>query len=187
MGDGSGIGRRGFLTGAGALAATGLGAKVWRDRDERGQRAEVFVARAGSYDVDLGRLIEDGLRALGRSPQWAAGKSVLLKPNLVEPSREAPHINTHPAVVRAAAAVFRRWGARDVLVGEGQGHCRDADYVLEQSGLGRVLNEDRVAFVDLNHDDLFTVTIARCGRTAALMSRIDSGMPAWWSTFFGQP
>ena len=37
--------RRTFLTGAGALAATGLGAKAWRDHDERGLRAEVFVAR----------------------------------------------------------------------------------------------------------------------------------------------
>ena len=102
--------RRTFLTGAGALAAAGLGANAWRNRDERGLRAEVFVGRAASYDADLERLIADGLAALGLSPRWAAGKSVLLKPNLVEPSREAPHINTHPAVVRAAAEVFRRWG-----------------------------------------------------------------------------
>jgi hypothetical protein len=30
-------------------------------------------------------------------------------------------------------------------------------------------------------------TIARCGRTVAVMSRIDPGMPAWCRTFFGQP
>ena len=30
-------------------------------------------------------------------------------------------------------------------------------------------------------------TIARWGRTAAAMSRIDGPMPAWWSTFLGQP
>ena len=155
-GDG-GINRRAFLTGAGAIAAAGLGAKAWRDASERGRRAEVFVAKAEDYGSDLVRPIADGLRAVGLSERWAAGKSFLLKPNLVEPTRQAPQINTHPAVVRAAAEVFRRWGAREVIVGEGQGHCRDTEYVLEQSGLGRVLAEERLDFIDLNHDDVWTV------------------------------
>jgi uncharacterized protein (DUF362 family) len=117
----------------------------------------VFVAKAGSYDADLTRPLRDGLLALGLGPRWAAGKSVLLKPNLVEPNREAPQINTHPAVVRAAAEVFRCWGAREVVVAEGQGHCRDTDYVLEQSGLGEVLAAEKLPFIDLNHDDVYTV------------------------------
>jgi uncharacterized protein (DUF362 family) len=120
-------------------------------------RSEVFVARAASYESDLERPIADALRALGFGPERLRAKSVLLKPNLVEPSREAPHVNTHPAVVRAAAAVFRRWGAREVVVAEGQGHCRDSDYVLEQSGLGDVLTQEKLEFVDLNHDEVFTV------------------------------
>jgi len=157
MKDKAGIERRTFLTGAGALAAAGLGAKVWSDHNERAQRADVFVARAGSYDDDLERVVTDGLRALGLGPDWIKGRSVLLKPNLVEPNRTAPHINTHPAVVRAAAGVFRRWGAGGVVVAEGQGHCRDTEFVLEQSGLGRVLGEERVEFVDLNHDEVYSV------------------------------
>jgi uncharacterized protein (DUF362 family) len=151
-----GLKRRSFLTGAGAVVATGLGAKAWHEHDERAWRSEVFVARASSYDEDLERLIRDGLVGLGLGPGWVANRSVLLKPNLVEPSREAPQINTEPRVVRAAAEVFRRWGAREVFVAEGQGHCRDTDFVLEQSGLGLVLNEARLGFVDLNHDDLWT-------------------------------
>jgi uncharacterized protein (DUF362 family) len=157
MGIDRGLKRRTFLTGAGALAAAGLGARAWRQADERGLRASVFVAKAASYGVDLERPIRDGLVALGLSPRWAAGKSVLLKPNLVEPSREAPQINTHPAVVLAAAEVFRRWGAREVVVAEGQGHCRDSDYVLEQSGLGEALDQARLPFVDLNHGDVRAV------------------------------
>jgi uncharacterized protein (DUF362 family) len=152
------LNRRSFFTGAGALAAGGLGLNAWNGRDEQGMRAQVFVARASSYDADLETPIADGLAALGLSPAWAAGKSVLLKPNLVEPTREAPQVNTHPNVVRAAAEVFRRWGAREVLVGEGQGHCRDTDYVLEQSGLGRVLSGARLEFIDLNYDEVWTVT-----------------------------
>ncbi len=151
----SNLTRRGLLVGA--VAAGGLGAKFVNDRFERGFRAEVFVARATSYHEDLERPITDGLRALGLSPDWARGKSILLKPNLVEPSHVAPHINTHPAVVRAVASVFRSWGAREVIVAEGQGHCRDTDYVLEQSTLGPALIEDRLPFVDLNHEDVFTV------------------------------
>ncbi len=146
--------RRSFLTGAGALAALGFGAKAWSDHDERRNRAEVFVARVASYTDDLERIIRDGLLAIGLSPGWAAGKSVLLKPNLVEPSTEAPHINTNPLMVRAAADVFRSWGAREVVVAEGQGHCRDTEYVLEQSGLGSVLSEAKLSFLDLNHDEV---------------------------------
>src|SRR5512135_1538699 len=151
----SGLNRRTFLVGAGAAVAAGLGTKLLVDRDERSLRATVVIAKAASYDVDLVRPIRDGLTELGLGPARVAGKSVLLKPNLVEPSREAPHINTHPALVRAAAQVFRSWGAREVFVAEGPGHCRDADWVLDESGLGRALDDDQIAFVDLNHDEVF--------------------------------
>jgi uncharacterized protein (DUF362 family) len=149
--------RRTFLTCAGAAAATGLGLNSARQLDESGFRAEVFIARAGSYEVDLETVIRRGLEELGLGPGQVRGKRVLLKPNLVEPAHGQPQINTHPAVVRAAAEVFRRWSAGDVLVAEGQGHCRDSRYVLDESGLGQVLAESRLEFVDLNHDDVEAV------------------------------
>jgi uncharacterized protein (DUF362 family) len=136
------------------VVAAGLGAREVYDLHEAGQRAEVFIARAGSYDDDLETTVRDGLKTLGLGPSWVAGKSVLLKPNLVEPSRAAPQVNTHPALVRAVAVVFRRWRARDVFVAEGQGHCRDSELVLEQSGLGPVLDAEKIEFVDLNHDEV---------------------------------
>jgi uncharacterized protein (DUF362 family) len=147
--------RRSFLVGAGAVVAGGLGAKLLIDRDEHSQRARVFVARARSYADNLADTLRRGMTELGLTPSWVAGKSVLLKPNLVEPTREAPQINTHPAVVQAAADVFRLWGAKEVLVGEGQGHCRDTDWVLDQSGLGPALRDARLDFVDLNHDEVY--------------------------------
>ena len=147
-------GRRRFLAGAGALAAGAMGARaVWR-REEAAWRAEVAIVRAPSYEADLARLVIEGLALLGLERTWARGKTVLLKPNLVEPSPEAPHINTHPAVVRGVAEAFRRLDARAVLVAEGQGHCRDSDLVLEQSGLGPVLDRDRLEFIDLNNDEV---------------------------------
>jgi uncharacterized protein (DUF362 family) len=152
----AGPSRRAFLAGAGLLALGTASTLAIRRGDEAGWRADVFVAKAGSYDVDLASIIRGGLTELGLGPAWVRGKSVLLKPNLVEPSKAAPQINTHPSVVRAVAEVFRGWGAGEVFVAEGQGHCRDSAYVLEQSGLGPVLDEARLEFVDLNHDDVFT-------------------------------
>ena len=149
------IHRRGFFLGAGVMAAGGLWGKILYDSDERSQRSDVFIARADSYDVDLERKVRDGLLALGIRSSGVSGKSVLLKPNLVEPSRESLHINTHPALVCATAEAFRSLGAREVLVAEGQGHCRDSDWVLDESGLGRALAEAKLGFVDLNHDDVF--------------------------------
>ncbi len=152
--------RRTFLLGGSATLAAGLTLKAARDRDEAAMRAEVYIARASSYEVDLEPILRAGLAELGLRPRLVKGKSVLLKPNLVEPARSEPQINTHPEFVRAAAEVFRRWQAREVLVAEGQGHCRDSQYVLDQSGLGRVLRESRLEFVDLNHDDVEPVTNA---------------------------
>ena len=149
--------RRAFLTGAGGIVSAGLAANLFRRWDESSLRAPVVIARAASYDVDLEATIRSGLRELGIGPWWAKGRSILLKPNLVEPCIDEPQINTHPAVVRAAAEVFRGWGAREVLVAEGPGHCRDAQSVLEQSGLGAVLAESRLEFFDLNHDDIVMV------------------------------
>jgi uncharacterized protein (DUF362 family) len=146
--------RRRFLGTTGALLAGGLGLKHLRDRAEGFHRADVFVAKAATYDVNLADVIRRGLAELGLGPHWVRRRSVLLKPNLVEPIRDAPHINTHPSVVRAVTEVFRGWGAREVFVAEGQGHCRDSELVLDESGLGPALIEDRIEFVDLNHDDL---------------------------------
>jgi uncharacterized protein (DUF362 family) len=75
----------------------------------------------------------------------------------VEASGDAPQINTHPAVVRATAEVFRSWGAREVFVAEGAGHCRDGELVVDESGMGAMLRESKLDFVDLNYDEIFFV------------------------------
>jgi uncharacterized protein (DUF362 family) len=146
--------RRGFLTRAGGAFAAGLGAKEICDWNEWSLRASVFIARAASYQADLESIIKRGLGELGLGPSWVRKKSVLLKPNLVETTVNTPHINTNPAVVRATAAVFRSWGAGNILVAEGPGHTRDTQLVLDQSGLSTILRAERLEFFDLNHDDV---------------------------------
>lgn len=87
------------------------------------------------------------------------GRRVLLKPNLVE-YESGTIINTHPTVVVGAAEALLRAGAREVAVGEGPGHRRDTEYLLEASGLSDYLREIRVPFVDLNLDDARPVRLA---------------------------
>ncbi|HTI52365.1 MAG TPA: DUF362 domain-containing protein, partial [Planctomycetaceae bacterium] len=149
--------RRDLLLGATALlGAAGAGKVLWENAEHL-HRAAVVIAKASAYDSSLVDVIERGLAELGISRAAIRGKSVLLKPNLVEPAAEAPHINTHPALVRAVIEVFHRFDAREVFVAEGQGHCRDTYYVLEQSGFEPFLDEAGVSFVDLNHDEVYAV------------------------------
>src|SRR5262245_62111660 len=99
--------RRTFLTAMSGAATTGLAAALLRTRDEGSLRAQVFIGKASSYQADLESVLRIGLRELGVGPSRIRARSVLLKPNLVEPCGGAPQINTHPAVIRAAASVFR--------------------------------------------------------------------------------
>jgi uncharacterized protein (DUF362 family) len=128
--------------------------------------AETFIAKAPRYDMEIGRVISRGLFELGVKETDIRGKRVLLKPNLVETSAGAPHINTHPLVVRGAVEAFLRLGAAAVLVAEGPGHRRDTLEVLEESGLGEVLHGDRIPFVDLNY--LSGYSVGNAGGTTRL-------------------
>jgi uncharacterized protein (DUF362 family) len=77
---------------------------------------------------------------------------------MVEYENEAA-INTHPHVVAGAALAFRAAGAREVVVGEGPGHRRDMEYLVTQTGLWDQLRENRIRFIDLNHDDVKYVSL----------------------------
>jgi uncharacterized protein (DUF362 family) len=142
--------RRAWLIGGGVSAALVGAGLVHR---WRGERASVFVAKNQAYDGDLVRTIRDGLVACGLATDSIRGKRVLLKPNMVEPTRDAPHMTTHPAIVLAAAEVFRGWGAM-VSVGEGPGHVRDTDLALVESGVGEALDSAKLPFADLNYQEV---------------------------------
>ncbi len=156
-----GLTRREFLFGTvygGLVAASGV--TLLENCSGRGQHAEIFIGKARGYDADLASAIGSGLEELNVTASEIKGKRVLLKPNMVEPHLGAGHINTHPNVVRGAAEAFLRLGAAQVVVAEGPGHCRDSLYVLEESGLGSVLREDRIPFFDLNYDQGYSVANA---------------------------
>jgi len=149
--------RREFLLGAvaagPAVAMLGEGSPTSRwERAAYRKRPEsrVVVSRADSYESPLIERIVEGIRLCGVN---VAGRSVLLKPNLVEFDPQGV-INTNPAVVAAAIEAFKRLDARKVTVAEGPGHRRDNEYLLRASGLQDILDQHRTRYVDLNSDDV---------------------------------
>jgi len=146
--------RRTFLTASLGLAAgastTALLNRPKYQVTRRQPRSRVAILRAESYSHDLDSILHSGLELFHLDVR---GKTVLLKPNLVD-YIPGNHINTHPLLVAAAAECFRRLGAKNVLVGEGPGHQRDTELVLLESGFSDELHQLKVPFVDLNRDEL---------------------------------
>jgi len=155
--------RRALIIGSSLAAAGLIGYPLVRQILR--ERASVFIARNQRYQGSLVQTIRDGLVATGLAPSGLQGKRVLLKPNLVEPTRAAPHMTTHPAVIQAVAEVFRTWGA-EVLVGEGPGHLRDTEMALIESGVQEALDSDGLTFADLNYEEVAWVENA--GRASKL-------------------
>jgi uncharacterized protein (DUF362 family) len=123
----------------------------WR----RPARSRVAIVPTWSYSTALEKLLWEAVKLFDLDVR---GKSILLKPNLVDYIDEV-EINTHPLVVGAAVECFRRLGAAKVTVGEGPGHQRDTNLLLYETGLGAILKELAVPFIDLNRDDLVKVRL----------------------------
>jgi uncharacterized protein (DUF362 family) len=151
--------RRKFLKTAGLAAVTGAVAAAGAVADEIlpgyipekiGPKALAFIASVSGYDQDIRKIILAGFRELGISSEGIKGKKILLKPNLVKPTKNADHIYTHPLVIRGAVEAFLGMGAGEVFIAEASGHGRDSLMDIEVSGLADILYEDRIPFVDLN-------------------------------------
>jgi uncharacterized protein (DUF362 family) len=109
---------------------------------------------------DYVQSIQDSVRrGLQLFPLDVKGKTVVLKPNLVDyiPGNA---INTHPILVVAAAECLRELGAKQVMVAEGPGHQRDTKLELFESGYDSLLRENGICFVDLNRDELAPVNLS---------------------------
>lgn len=153
------LSRRSLLLGTSTAVASFLGCdlvqrfKSAKKKPTQGAPTPVFIARNQRYDGTLEQTIRDGLIATGLQPEQLKGRRVLLKPNMVEPTRLSPHMTTHPAVVVATAEVFRKWDAI-VSVGEAPGHVRDTEMALAESSLGDALDAAQLPFADLNYEEV---------------------------------
>jgi uncharacterized protein (DUF362 family) len=149
--------RRALISAAGIAVGGMTTARLLPDemliRDRRPRRSRVAIVSAEQYSERLEELLLSGLRQFHLN---LGGKSVLLKPNLVE-YIAGVEVNTNPVLVGAAAEAFLRLGAKSVVVGEGPGHQRDTYLVLAESGLADQLQSQKINFVDLNRDELVKV------------------------------
>ena len=145
--------RRALLVGAGAAAVGFMGCPAAQNLITPVKNSSVFVASGQRYDGPLEQTIRDGLLATGLDPALLRGAKVLLKPNMVEPLRNSPHMTTNPAMVLATAEVFRRWDAK-VVVGEAPGHVRDTEWALHESRIGPALEDGKLEFADLNYEEV---------------------------------
>ena len=145
--------RRDWLTASAAVTGSALTMRFQRrkySRDFRPKISHVAVLNADEYSDKLDQMVLEGLRLFHLDVR---GKSVLLKPNIVEWIPGKP-VNTDAQLIGAAAEAFLRLDAASVMVGEGPGHHRDTDLLLHKTGLGDQLAHRKIAFVDLNRDEL---------------------------------
>ena len=145
--------RRDWLTASAAVTGSALTLQFQRrkySRDFRPKISRIAILDADQYSDKLDQLLFDGIRLFHLNVR---GKSVLLKPNIVECIPGKP-VNTDAQLIGAAAEAFLRLDAASVTVGEGPGHHRDTDLLLHETGLGDQLAHRKIPFLDLNRDEL---------------------------------
>jgi len=150
--------RRDWLVASAAVTGSALTLQSRRrkySRDLRPKISRIAILHADQYSDKLDQLVFDALRPFNLDVR---GKSVLLKPNIVEYVPGRP-VNTDAQLVGAAAEAFLRLDAASVMVGEGPGHHRDTDLLLYETGLGDQLAHRNIAFVDLNRDELIKTKV----------------------------
>ena len=146
-----------LTTTAGAAVLAGCGVQQRSIAPSR-----VSVLKAPAYDQSIYDIMR---RVLVEHLGDVRGRSILLKPNLVE-FEPASSINTHPMLVHAAFEAFRAMGAATVRIAEGPGHRRNTLDLAEAAGYFRIVPDFEDRFVDLNLDEVTRV------RPTAQFSRI---------------
>lgn len=118
--------------------------------------SQVSIVRAPAYDASLYRTVRELLAAHRLDVR---GRSVVLKPNLVEFEPQSA-INTNPLLVHAVYEGFRELGAASVRIAEGPGHRRNTLDLAEAAGYFGTVSRFEDVFVDLNLDDVKRVSPA---------------------------
>lgn len=113
--------------------------------------SNVALIQTESYSDDLFALIKPYIKDL-QLPELS-NKTVVIKPNMVE-FRPGKPVTTNPKVIKAAVELVDYLGAREIIIGEGPGHMRDTEFLLDATGIGAICAKLGVQFVDLNLDNL---------------------------------
>ncbi|CAN5371420.1 hypothetical protein BH10CYA1_BH10CYA1_20140 [soil metagenome] len=157
--------RRDFIVGAaGAVTTIAIGgcggqklnvdlqeATTTQKARKKEGRSTVGLIQCPSYEEDIFQAIKPYIASLGLPD--LKGKTVVLKPNMVEFHPVSP-ITTNPHAIWAAVQLADYLGAKEIIIGEGPGHMRDTEFLLDASGIGKLCKTHKLRYVDLNLDDL---------------------------------
>lgn len=136
-----------------AVAGAALLAGCGKEEERPITPARVAIVRAPAYDQSIYGAMR---RLLREQVGDVKGRSILLKPNLVEFEPESS-INTNPILVHAVYEAFREMGAAAVRIGEGPGHRRNTLDLAEAAGYFSTIPQFEENFVDLNLDEVTRV------------------------------
>jgi len=151
------ITRREWIAGAAIGAAGAPGCRFSRPVAQNVRPSTVTIVRATAYD----QKVYAKVRSMFESHRLdVRGRSVVLKPNLVE-FEPGSSINTNPLLVHAAYEAFREMGAASVRIAEGPGHRRDTLDLAEAAGYFKTVPGFEDNFIDLNVDDSTRIHPAR--------------------------
>jgi len=144
--------RRELIAGAGVVVLAGCSSRKTAPRPQM-----VSIVRAPAYDQSIYDTVR---RMLADHRLNVRGRSVVLKPNLVE-FEPGSSINTHPMLVHAAYEAFRAMGAASVRIAEGPGHRRNTLDLADAAGYFHTIPGFEDIFTDLNVDDVSPVHLTR--------------------------
>jgi len=113
---------------------------------------KVGIKRCSSYDP------EEVYNALKLAVELSggldvAGKTVLLKPNIVSDAAPEKAITTHPVFLEAAIRLVREMGSPRILVGDGPG-LQGPAFSAKTSGLGEAASKNGAEWVDFTKEKM---------------------------------
>ena len=146
--------RRSVLA-AGTVALAGC-TRSSLERARHDEAPVVSVVRQAGYTQDIYETVR---RTLDGHHLNVRGKSVVLKPNLVE-FEPGSVINTNPIFVHAAMEAFKAMGAASVRIAEGPGHRRGTLDLADAAGYFKTIPGFETLFTDLNLDDVSPIKFA---------------------------
>jgi len=107
---------------------------------------KVGIERCASYDPS--EVYEALKRAVELSGDLdVAGKTVLLKPNILSDTPPEKAVCTHPAFLEAAIRLVREMGAKRIFAGDSPG-LQPPGFSAKASGLGEVIRKNDAEWVD---------------------------------------
>jgi uncharacterized protein (DUF362 family) len=108
----------------------------------------VYLARQPRYDVtEIRQHLEDALAAIGAKP---AGRTAVIKPNLVNQFGDSSGTTTSPAIVEAVYGALRDRGFDRITIADGPSVNRPVDLVFKNSGMAALAERLGCDLVDLN-------------------------------------